>query len=194
VRNRWNLPENYILALGNLQPRKNIETLLRAWKAIMHKPGMEDVSLVLTGKRAWLHDDILQEANQEGMDRVLFTGYLPEKDLPALYSGALMFVYPSLFEGFGLPPVEAMACGTPVIVGRNSALEETCGDAARYADVLSAGYLADAIVFLASDHRERERLAALGIARAAHFTLKNLAEPTLRSWKNILPQRMPSQR
>jgi glycosyltransferase involved in cell wall biosynthesis len=194
VKNRWNLPERYILALGNLQPRKNIETLLRAWKAIMHKPGMENVSLVLTGKRAWLHDDILQEANQEGMERVLFTGYLPEKDLPALYSGAMMFVYPSLFEGFGLPPIEAMACGTPVIVGKNSALGETCGDAARYADVHSEGSLADAMVSLASDHLERERLAALGIARAAHFTLENLAEPTLRSWENILPQRMPSQR
>ena len=194
VKNRWSLPERYILALGNLQPRKNIETLLRAWKAIMHKPSMENVSLVLTGKRAWLHDDILQEANQEGMERVLFTGYLPEKDLPALYSGAMMFVYPSLFEGFGLPPIEAMACGTPVIVGRNSALGETCGDAARYADVLSEGSLADAMVSLASDHLERERLAALGIARAAHFTLENLAEPTLRSWKNILPQGIPPQR
>mgnify|MGYP000656217443 CR=1 FL=1 len=187
LRERLDLPSRYILALGNLQPRKNITTLLQAWKMIRHHPDMKDVSLVVTGKKAWLYDEILHEAGVEGLsgERIQFTGYLPEADLPALYSGALLFVYPSLFEGFGLPPIEAMACGTPVLVGRNSALPEVCGEAAKYADVTSPEPLGAAILEMALNEEERRMFSAAGIAHSRSFNLENLTAPTLRAWESI---------
>ena len=193
LREKLDLSKHYILALGNLQPRKNITTLLRAWKAIRNHPELQNMSLVVTGKKAWLYDEILQEAGEAGAneaggaltERIHFTGYLPEEDLPALYSGAFLFVYPSLFEGFGLPPIEAMACGTPVIVGRNSALPEVCGDAAHYADVSSHEHLGAAILELALNGEERLRLSKLGLAQARSFTLENLTLPTVQSWERI---------
>jgi len=185
LREKLKLPTRYILALGNLQPRKNITTLLRAWKLIRNHPAMLDVSLVVTGKKAWLFDEILREADAALGERIHFTGYLPENDLPALYSGALLFVYPSLFEGFGLPPIEAMACGTPVIVGSNSALPEVCGEAAHYSDVTSAESLGEDILSLSLNEGELRRLAAAGIVRARSCTLENLALPTIAAWEKI---------
>lgn len=190
LKEKLRLPARYILALGNLQPRKNITTLLQAWKMIRNHPDMKDVSLVVTGKKAWLYDEILSEAGVDGAEeapeeRIQFTGYLPEADLPALYSGALIFVYPSLFEGFGLPPIEAMACGTPVLVGRNSALPEICGEAVKYADVTSAEELGRAIRELALNEEEQKALSSAGIVRARSFSLENLINPTLHAWESI---------
>jgi glycosyltransferase involved in cell wall biosynthesis len=186
LRARLELPERYILALGNLQPRKNIALLLKAWKRIATHPDMKDTYLVITGKKAWLYENILTEASQEAAERVQFTGYLPEGDLPALYSGALLFVYPSLFEGFGLPPLEAMACGTPVIVGNHSALGEVCGDAVAYVDVTSEERLGSRILEIARDQDARAALSSAGIHRAKLFPLDRLAQSTIRGWKDIV--------
>jgi glycosyltransferase involved in cell wall biosynthesis len=196
LKKRVGISQRYILALGNLQPRKNITTLLQAWRSIRDRPELHDVALVITGKKAWLYEEILkeaevaEEANQRdhgrtGKDRVTFTGYLPEEDLPALYSGALLFVYPSLFEGFGLPPLEAMACGTPVIVGRNSALPEVCGEAARYSCVTDPDQLGEEILALSLDQSGRDSLSLAGIARAGTFTLEKLTLPTVQAWERI---------
>jgi len=187
LRSRLGLPERYILALGNLQPRKNITSLIRAWRRLMDRPEMNGTSLVITGKKAWLFDEILSEAGigDDSGDRIIFTGYLPEEDLPALYSGALLFVYPSLFEGFGLPPIEAMACGTPVILGRHSALEEVCGTAAMYSDVTDQAALAETILMLMKDEAKRRSLSEEGILHAASYTLERLAGPTVRAWERI---------
>lgn len=187
-RSRLELPERYILALGNLQPRKNIVSLIRAWRRIKDHPEMKGTSLVITGKKAWLFDEILREAGigNESDDRIIFTGYLPEEDLPALYSGALLFVYPSLFEGFGLPPIEAMACGTPVIAGHHSALAEICGDAVAYVDVTSEEQLGTRILEIAMDKERREALSATGITRTRSFTLDRLADSTLRGWEGMV--------
>jgi glycosyltransferase involved in cell wall biosynthesis len=148
---------------------------------------MKGTSLVITGKKAWLFDEILSEAGigNETDDRIIFTGYLPEGDLPALYSGADLFVYPSLFEGFGLPPIEAMACGTPVIIGRHSALEEVCGSAAEYTDVTDVLALENTILWLMGNEARRISLATEGMIRAATFTLELLAGPTVRAWEHI---------
>ena len=187
LRSRLGIPERYILALGNLQPRKNIISLIRAWRRIMDCPEMKDASLVITGKKAWLFDEILREAGigDDSGDRIVFTGYLPEEDLPSLYSGALLFVYPSLFEGFGLPPIEAMACGTPVILGRHSALAEVCGTAAVYTDVTDQAALGETILVLMKDEAKRRSLSAEGILHAASYTLERLAGPTVRAWERI---------
>jgi glycosyltransferase involved in cell wall biosynthesis len=187
LKRRLGISNRYILALGNLQPRKNITTLMRAWKTVMASPNMQDVTLVITGKKAWLYEEILNEAGPDKAmeDRILFTGYLVEEDLPALYSGALLFVYPSLFEGFGLPPIEAMACGTPVIVGENSALSEVCGQAARYSEVTDPVRLGRDILALSLDEEERRTLSVEGTHRAGSFTLERLTLPTLRAWESI---------
>jgi glycosyltransferase involved in cell wall biosynthesis len=187
LKRRLGISNRYILALGNLQPRKNITTLMRAWKTVMASPSMQDVTLVITGKKAWLYEEILNEAGPDKAmeDRILFTGYLVEEDLPALYSGALLFVYPSLFEGFGLPPIEAMACGTPVIVGENSALPEVCGQAARYSEVTDPVRLGRDILALSLDEEERRNLSVEGTHRAGSFTLVRLTLPTLRAWESI---------
>jgi len=187
LRSRLGIPERYILALGNLQPRKNITSLIRAWRRLMDRPEMNGTSLVITGKKAWLFDEILSEAGigDDSGDRIIFTGYLPEEDLPALYSGALLFVYPSLFEGFGLPPIEAMACGTPVILGRHSALEEVCGTAAMYSDVTDQTAIGETIVTLIEDEARRRSLSEEGILHAASYTLERLAGPTVQAWERI---------
>jgi len=173
--------------LGNLQPRKNLVTLLRAWKQIMNHPALGDMDLVITGKRAWLFEEILREATLGGdmSRRIRFTGYLPQEDLPALYSGAELFVYPSLFEGFGLPPIEAMACGTPVITGHHSAIREVCGNAVRYADITDPDALGKTILQLLENEAERLSLASLGKLRAENFTLGHLAGSTVRGWNEI---------
>jgi len=187
IKRKYSLPDRYLLALGNLQPRKNLVTLLRAWKRIMNHPSLIGTDLVITGKRAWLYDAILKEASlgEEISKRVRFTGYLPQEDLPALYSGALLFVYPSLFEGFGLPPIEAMACGTPVITGRHSALEEVCGNAAAYTNVTDEGSLGETILRVIADESARRLHSAEGILRAGSFTLQRLAGPTVLAWEGI---------
>jgi glycosyltransferase involved in cell wall biosynthesis len=105
-----------------------------------------------------------------------------------LYSGAQLFIYPSLFEGFGLPPIEAMACGTPVVVGRHSALEEVCGAAAAYTDITDAGALEKTILNLVEDEKSRSLFSASGILRARSFTLERLAGPTTRAWEGIARQ------
>lgn len=187
-RSRLEVPERYILALGNLQPRKNIISLIRAWRRIKERHEMKGTSLVITGKKAWLFDEILREAGigNESDDRIIFTGYLPEEDLPALYSGARLFVYPSLFEGFGLPPLEAMACGTPVIVGHHSALPEVCGDAVAYVDVTSEERLGSRILEIATDMESRDALSSAGIIRTRSFPLDRLADSTVRGWEGIV--------
>lgn len=185
LRHRLDLPDRYILALGNLQPRKNITLLIKAWRRIRNHPEMRDTHLVIAGKKAWLYDEIVDAIDKNSGSRMHFTGYLAEKDLPSLYSGALLLVYPSLFEGFGLPPLEAMACGTPVIVGKHSALPEVCGDAAAYVDVTSDLQLGERILEIVGNPEARNSLASAGITRAQSFPLSRLAESTLLGWKNL---------
>jgi glycosyltransferase involved in cell wall biosynthesis len=122
----------YILSVGNLQPRKNLPRLIRAFSK-MEKETDEDIKLVIVGKKAWMYDDILKEACNE-TDKIIFTDYVSGKDLVRLYNAAACFVYPSFFEGFGIPPLEAMACGTPVAVSDKTSLPEVVGDAGIYFD------------------------------------------------------------
>ncbi|HEU4769957.1 MAG TPA: glycosyltransferase family 1 protein, partial [Pyrinomonadaceae bacterium] len=119
VRHTYGIVGKYILSVGSIQPRKNLARLVNAYASLRGKYAENELpKLVLVGKCAWLYDETLRALEQTGLARsVILTGYVPESDLPALYSGALCFVYPSYFEGFGLPPLEAMKCGAPVIVG-----------------------------------------------------------------------------
>ncbi|MDO8515170.1 MAG: glycosyltransferase family 1 protein, partial [bacterium] len=117
---------NYLLFLGTLQPRKNIERLIKAFKLLKTDLKLVIVGMINEGRGGWMNDKIISEKN------IVLTGYLPDEEIPALMKGAKAYVLPSLYEGFGIPAIEAMAVGTPVIVSRVSSLPEICGDAATY--------------------------------------------------------------
>ncbi len=179
VRARYRTGEAYILCVGNLQPRKNLKTLIDAYVRL-RRGDVTRHRLVLVGRQTWLHDDIFAAARASGCaDDLVFTGYVPQHDLVALYNAADLFVYPSIFEGFGLPPLEAMACGTPVVTSNTSALPETVGDAALTVDPLDADALARAMATVLSDDAVRARFAALGLRRARAFSWDTTARIVL---------------
>jgi len=179
VRARYQTGEGYILCVGNLQPRKNLKTLIDAYVRLRQTDATRH-KLVLVGRQAWLHDDIFAAARASGYaDALVFTGYVPQDDLVALYNAADLFVYPSIFEGFGLPPLEAMACGTPVVTSNTSALPETVGDAALTVDPLDADALARAMARVLSDDAACERLSTLGLRRAGSFSWQATARIVL---------------
>lgn len=190
VRERYGIVGPYILSLGNLQPRKNLPTLLRAFERLVENWPDLPHRLVIVGKKAWMYDGIFAELSRLGVaDRVVLTDYVPDDDLPAIYSGAECFVYPSLFEGFGLPPLEAMACGTPVIAGDNSAIPEVVGEAGLLIDMSQVEALTHTMGRTLTDAGLRERLARDGLARAASFTWERAARQTLAVYEAVYARR-----
>jgi glycosyltransferase involved in cell wall biosynthesis len=181
VRAHYRIGGDYILAVGSIQPRKNLTRLVRAYSALRRaRPNAKLPQLVLVGKKAWLYDETLRAIAECGSARdVSLTGYVPEEDLPALYTGALCFVYPSYFEGFGLPPLEAMRCGTPVIASDRTSLPEVVGDAGLLVDPFDEAALAHALAALLDDAELRTRLRTRGLARAASFDWRETARRTL---------------
>lgn len=173
------LPERFILAVGNLQPRKNLGVLLDAYATLVHERGV-DWPLVLVGQIHYRGGAILERIARLGLDRhVMWTGYVAEDTLVALYNRAELFVFPSLYEGFGLPLLEAMACGTPVVSSNAASLPEVSGDAAILVDPRSATELATAIERVATDADLRRRLRERGFERAAQFSWRTLAAQTV---------------
>jgi len=143
--------------------------------------------LVLVGKCAWLYDETLNALKETGMgDSAILTGYVPQSDLPALYSGSVCFVYPSYFEGFGLPPLEAMKCGTPVIVGNRTSLPEVVGDAGLLVDPFDVEAIASAVERLVFNSDLRSHLSVKGLARAAMFDWRETARLTLNVYKQAV--------
>jgi glycosyltransferase involved in cell wall biosynthesis len=149
--------------------------------------------LVCVGPYGWLSrdlEDLIERLQIE--DAIRFTGYVPFEDLPALYSLAEMFVFPSLYEGFGLPIIEAMACGTPVVTGQVAALTEVAGGAVEQVDRLDAEALGSAIVGLATNRERREELAALGLQRARMFSWERAARETLKVYRHAVTGDVPA--
>jgi glycosyltransferase involved in cell wall biosynthesis len=180
VRERYGLGSQYVLALGNLQPRKNIGRLVDAYARLRRDGQLAGVQLVLVGKAQWRESEIYARVREAGLERdIVFPGYADDADLPALYSGALAFVFPSLYKGFGLPPLEAMACGTPVVTSNVASLPEVVGDAALTVNPTDVQALADAIHLVASRPGLRAHLVEKGLRRAAQFTWRRCAEETL---------------
>lgn len=191
VRKAYGIRGDYILAVGSIQPRKNLARLIDAYAELVSMRGEGNLpGLVLVGKRAWLFEETIRTAvRQQLQNQILFTGYVPERDLPALYSGALCFVYPSFFEGFGLPPLEAMQCGTPVITGNLTSLPEVVGDAGIMVDPFDVGALSGAIALLIDDVDQRKRLRVKGLARARAFDWRETARRTLEVYERAAGQR-----
>jgi glycosyltransferase involved in cell wall biosynthesis len=163
------LPERFILHLGTLEPRKNIVTLLRAYARLRRARDLPH-ALVLAGGKGWLYETIFAEVERLGLtDRVYFPGFVEFDEQPLWYNAAAVFAYPSLYEGFGFPPLEAMACGTPVVTSNATSLPEVVGEAGLMVAPTDEAALADALWRLIDDQTLRARLRAAGPARASRF-------------------------
>lgn len=186
VRGRYSLDFPFILTVGTLEPRKNHVGLLQAYSLLKrrHLP-----QLVIAGDKGWLYEGIFQEVERLGLEeRVLFLGYVPEEDLPALYNLADLFVYPSLYEGFGLPPLEAMACGTPVVVSDTSSLPEVVGDGALLVPPRDVEALGEAMEKVLSDPPLREELRRKGLERAKRFRWGEAAKRLLALYERVVEE------
>jgi len=176
-RDRLGLHRPYVLFVGTVEPRKNIARLIRAFDAAVARHGFEH-ELVIAGNSGWRNGDVQLEISL-ARARVRLLGYVADQDLALLYSGADLFAYPALYEGFGLPPLEAMACGTPVLTSNQGALPEVVGDAAVMVDPQDEQAIATAISDLLGDPARRARLKQLGLEQAKKHRWEVAAEQTL---------------
>jgi alpha-1,3-rhamnosyl/mannosyltransferase len=176
----------YFLSVGTIEPRKNLTTIIDAFSRL--RPEIQNERpLVLVGMRGWLDSDIqakMRPLVNKGVIKVL--GYIPDPQMPVLYSGAAAFLFPSLYEGFGLPPLEAMACGTPVIVSNNSSLPEVAGDAGIFFNPLDVDGISGAMDRMLNDATWRENLSARGLAWAARFSWTRTADETIKVYRSVL--------
>jgi glycosyltransferase involved in cell wall biosynthesis len=186
LQSRYGLRGAYLLYVGTLQPRKNLARLIEAFAQLCRiqgergVAGLEGLQLVLAGKRGWLYQEILDRGRQLGVEeRIVFPGFVPGSDLAALYSGASLFVMPSLYEGFCMPVLEAMACGTPVACSATSSLPEVVGDAALLFDPHDVAGMASTMLRALQDEGLREALVARGLGRVAIFTWPRAAQRVL---------------
>ena len=185
ARELYHLDFPFILSVGTLEPRKNLITLLDAYAAL-RSGGAVDHKLVVAGGKGWLYDGIFSRAAELSIQGdVAFLGYVAEEHLPALYCLSDVMVFPSLYEGFGLPPLEAMACGTPVITSDSSALPEVVGKAALMVPAGDGEALAAAINTLLADSDLRKDLVRKGLLRAAEFSWRASAEKLLTVYERL---------
>jgi glycosyltransferase involved in cell wall biosynthesis len=169
--------KRYVLTLGSIEPRKNLATLFKAWRQVEDAID-DDIGLVVVGKTG--ASNIFKSIDiDDRMKRVHFTGHLPDGALPAIYSGATAFVCISLYEGFGLPPLEALACGAPTLASNTTALPEVVGDAAWTVDPTDVGAVTDALIELVRSESEQQRLRAKGLVQARQFPWADTARQTL---------------
>ena len=185
ARARYHLPERYLLAVGTLEPRKNLTRLVEAW-APLYQAGSAP-PLVLAGKRGWLNDDFFAALERSpARDGVVLTGYVNDADLPALYTGAALSICASLYEGFGLPLLEAMACGVPVLCSNSSSLPEVAGGAAVLFDPRNVADMTATLARVLADGALRQDLAERGRARASQFSWAATARQTVAVYQRVL--------
>jgi glycosyltransferase involved in cell wall biosynthesis len=212
IRAKYSLPEHFILYVGTIEPRKNLTALLEAFHHLLAtcdlrpatcdlqpatcdlqpatcdlRPATCDWRLVFVGKKGWLYQGFFRRLRELGLeDRVRFTGYVPDEDLPALYSAADLFTFPSLYEGFGLPVLEAMACGVPVVCSNTSSLPEVVGEAGIMVEPHNVHALARAMGRVLTDEALRASLRARGLERAQRFTWEEAAKRTVEVYRQVL--------
>jgi glycosyltransferase involved in cell wall biosynthesis len=190
VKAKYHLPERFALYLGGAERRKNIETLIRAWARAVRALRDRELKLVVVARFPPpddLYPDIPGLVRSEGLDRdIILISHVDECDKPALYAASLLFCFPSLYEGFGFPPLEAMASGVPVLCSNASSLPEVVGDAARTVPPEDVEAWRDAIVRLTDSESERARLASLGLKRAAEFSWSRTAQQTVAIYRHLL--------
>ena len=186
VLKRFGIDRWFILFVGTIEPRKNLRRLVEAFDQLLRTTSLSP-KLVIAGGQGWLMDDFVSLMKQKRLeDRVCLTGYLQDEDLCGLYSTCAAFVYPSLYEGFGLPPLEAMACGAPVITSRISSLMETVGDAARLVEPNDVDDIARAMTEMLNDEKVREHYAEAGRTHVKKFSWEQTALKTLNVYHELL--------
>ncbi len=184
LNRKYCIDSPYILYLGTLEPRKNVSVLIKAFSAVSKK--FSGLKLVIAGSKGWKSENVYKLVNELGLEnKVIFTGYVDEEDKPVLYSCAEIFVFPSLYEGFGIPPLEAMACGAPVISSNTSSLPEVIGDAGVQVDPVNEEQLTYEIEMLMGDSGARETLSRNGIIQAGKFDWRDSARTILKIYQDL---------
>jgi len=182
---KYNLPERFILYLGTIEPRKNLPILIRAYRQLVNSGTSH--KLVLVGKYGWMYEDVLDLVDELGLeDKVFFAGYVPQDDLPLVYNLASLFVYPTIYEGFGLPALEAMACGVPVITSQIASLPEIVGDAGILIPVNNVEALSEAMSRVLGDSTLREKLIKDGQLRSTKFSWDRTAQLTWQVYMQVM--------
>ncbi len=188
ARRKYGLPPRYLLSVGTIEPRKNLGRLADACGPLLAQ-GLID-GLVLVGSKGWLYEGFFQHLEElPWRDRIILTGFVADEDLPAVYAGALVTVQPSLYEGFGLPLLEAMACGSPVCSSNASSLPEVGGDAARYFDPQDTDEMAAVLGDLLGDAELRREMRQRGMNRAALYSWRRTAEKTVALYERVIDGR-----
>lgn len=183
IRNKYRLPRKFILFVGTIEPRKNLPALIEAYHAVAQKI---DISLVIAGQIGWKYADVFEAIRKYSLQKqVIFTGYVDDNDLPALYNLAEVFVYPSLYEGFGFPVLEAMASGCPVITSSTSSLPEITGNAAILIDPMDIMSITKAILKTVLNKKMRLDMVERGLGQAKKFSWKNCVFNTLNNYEKI---------
>ncbi len=180
------IKQPYILFVGTLEPRKNVSTLIKAFDKFKDQTGLNHL-LILIGKEGWKSDSIFDSIDQSPYKKeIIWLGYVPKEELPIFYSMAEVFVYPSIYEGFGLPILEAMACGTPVITSQESSIPEVGGSSVSYINPNSIEQLTSQIIVLCSDSQKRKKYIQMGIKQAANFSWEKTAKETINLFETMI--------
>lgn len=187
ITRKYQIPDKFAVFVSTIEPRKNIGGLLRAFRHLLDKYNVQDTGLVFVGKRGWLYEEVFETVERLHLkDCTFFVGRVPDEDLRSLYVAARCHVHPAFYEGFGLPPLEAMACGTPTIVSNTSSLPEVVGDAALLVDPNEWEEIAVALHRLFTDDDLHGELREKGFQRAATFSWKRAAAETLEVYEHVV--------
>ncbi len=185
-RSKHGLPECFILFVGTIEPRKNVTRLIEAF-ATLRPCDFANLKLVIGGAKGWFYQDVFARVEELGLEgQVMFPGYIPVSELPLWYNAAELFVYPSLYEGFGLPPLEAMACGTPVVTANTSSLPEVVDEAGLTVDPLDVEGLAQAMRRVLDDEALRQEMRERGLKRAEGFSWTKTAQETVQVYQRAM--------
>ncbi len=186
IRDKYHLRHPYVLNVGTINPRKNLEFLVRVFAEVKHKSNIPH-QLVITGKKGWHYDQLFRLVRDLGLTAdVLFTGYVEDEEKPALYHGADLFVFPSIYEGFGLPPLEAMSCGVPTISSNTSSLPEVMGEGGITLSPHDEHGWVEAITRVLSHHDLQKELTDKGVVQAKKFSWEKCAQETLDVYHSVI--------
>ena len=186
VHNLYGIPSNYLLSVGTFEPRKNLARLIESFLELKHSQKLQDVGLVLVGGKGWLDSGVGSDKEDLNKKGIFPIGFVEDEFLPYLYSNAMAFIYPSIHEGFGLPPLEAMSCGSPVILSNSSSLPEVGGDAVLYVDPFSVESIKEAIERIVYDDELRKSMAKKSLKQSQKFSWDRTAELTEEVYAKVL--------
>jgi glycosyltransferase involved in cell wall biosynthesis len=185
IKRKYQTGEKFILDVGTLEPRKNLTFLVKAYNLAL-KSGKINHNLVLTGKKGWYYESLFELIRKLKLEnKVILPGYVPDEDLPYLYNAADLFCFPSLYEGFGFPPLEALSCGTPVVAANNSSIPEVVSGAGILLDIVDEKIWAENIVKVLSNRALQDELKQKGLEQAKKFSWEKTAKETIKVYEEV---------